>query len=372
MSKPFCFRLLGLAAVLLSAALPGKRGLAQPVSQPAFTREAMLREIARDVLVSEWQELAGKCRDLTNSIARLVEKPDPVLLEEARKGWLEASLAASRLRCFQAGPIVDRDFVSTFYYWQVLPYRMQEVLNSPRRVDQGFLEELGATVKGLFAVEYLLFEHAKAQTNGAGKAALILDGLAGPDAEKHRAYLIALGQELASKATLLGNDWTAPGGAGASQKLTAGGQESVNLLVNQLATGIEDTAERHLNFVLVLPNPISRQLYRVERSRSGSSLEGLLAGLEGAQKLFTGGGGLGLKDAVRQVNPALEKRVAEQFETAIAATRAIGAPLEEAVVKNRASIEVAYEKTRVLEVLVKVDVVSALGVTLTFSSNDGD
>jgi len=47
-------------------------------------------------------------------------------------------------------------------------------------------------------------------------------------------------------------------------------------------------------------------------------------------------------------------------------------PLEEAAVKDRAAIEAAYEKARALEITLKVDVVSALGVTLTFSSNDGD
>jgi predicted lipoprotein len=43
-----------------------------------------------------------------------------------------------------------------------------------------------------------------------------------------------------------------------------------------------------------------------------------------------------------------------------------------AVVDNRASVQNACEKAHVLEILLKVDVASALGVTLTFSSTDGD
>jgi predicted lipoprotein len=81
---------------------------------------------------------------------------------------------------------------------------------------------------------------------------------------------------------------------------------------------------------------------------------------------------LGLRDAVKLVNPGLETRLAEHMQAAISATRAIGAPLEQAVVNNRPALENAYEKTRALEILLKVDVVSALGVTLTFGSNDGD
>jgi predicted lipoprotein len=248
---------------------------------------------------------------------------------------------------------------------------MQGLLNSSNVINQSFLEEQGSVVKGLFAVEYLLFESG-GQTNGVAKSPLILEGLAGPSAEKYRQFLPTLTQELAAKAALVANDWAAPGSSGAGEKFAAGGQQSVNLAVNQLAAAIENAAERHLRFVLVLPNPISRQLYRVERSRSGSSLEGLLASVEGAQKFFSGNGGLGLKDAVRQVNPELEKRLAQQFEASISAIRAVNAPLEQAAVNNRAAIENAYEKTRALEILLKVDMVSALGVTLTFSSNDGD
>ena len=358
--------------MLLLAGLLTQDTVAQGIKPPEFTREAMLRGLAHNVLSPGWQAIASNCQELTNSIERLIAKPDPSALDATRKIWLDASLAASRLRCYQAGPVANRDFVSTFYYWQVLAYRMQDVLNSAKPVNQPYLEELGAVVKGLFAVEYLLFEPAKGKTNGTGITPLVLEGLLGADAEKSRAYLRALGQELAGKAALLSSDWQAPGGTGASQKFAAGGQESVNLLVNQLAACLEDSAERHLRFVLVLPNPISKQLYRVERSRSGSSLAGLLAVLEGAQKIFEGGGGPGLKDAVGRVNPELEKRLAAQFGAAIAATRAIGAPLEEAAVNNRAAIEAAYEKTRALEIMMKVDVVSALGVTLTFSSNDGD
>src|ERR1041385_1124819 len=100
-------------ALVVLAAVLGNAAPAQPLSQPPFTREAMLRDIAGKVLVPEWSELAGKCRDLTNSIGRLVERPETGALEQTRKAWLEASLAASHLRCFQAGPIADRQMVST-------------------------------------------------------------------------------------------------------------------------------------------------------------------------------------------------------------------------------------------------------------------
>ena len=171
---------------------------------------------------------------------------------------------------------------------------------------------------------------------------------------------------------MIAADRAAPGDASALSKFVADGPESVNILVNQLAMITEDAAEKHLNFVLDLPTPISQHLHRVERSPSGSSLEGVLRTIEGFETIYRGGDGLGLDDAISRVNPSLQERLDKQFANAFAATRAIGQPLEQAIVDHRPLIEKAYEQLRALEILFKVDVVSALGVTLTFSSADGD
>ena len=52
--------------------------------------------------------------------------------------------------------------------------------------------------------------------------------------------------------------------------------------------------------------------------------------------------------------------------------QALGAPLERVVTTNRPALAVAAAVTKVLERSLKVDVASALGVTLTFQTGDGD
>jgi predicted lipoprotein len=337
--------------------------LSQSAGPATFSRERMLEELATNVLASGWQEIGQKCWELTNCLEQLVKSPNETTLNKAREAWLAASQASTRMRCFQAGPMADRDWSSTFNYWKVLPSRIEGVLHSPGKVDQAFLDNLGCETKGLFALEYLLFQETP--TNLVAK-------LSAANSERTSSYLLAVGREVGGQATRIADDWAVAEPSGPRQKFASGGQQSINLLVNQLAKCLEDASGDHLHFVLVLPNPISRQLYRVERSCSHSSLDGVLATLEGAQRLVQGNGGLGLKDALKQVNPALEKRVADQFKETIGSIRALGAPLEQVVVNNRKALESAYEKARALEILIKVDVVSSLGVTLTFSSTDGD
>src|SRR5581483_6681444 len=226
------------------------------------------------------------------------------------------------------------------------------------------IDELGVTTKGLFALEYLLFDRAGGASDGNGKPPSALELLSGAGSKRRGEYLLAVAGDVEAKAGQLAKEWSAPGEQGARAKFAGGGQASLNLLVNQLAMAMEDITEHRLKLVLVLPGPISRQLNRIEGSPSGTSLQSVLATLEGLRKMYLGGEGFGLDEALKRVNPAVAKRVRDQFEATLAAARAINAPLEQAISGNRASVQNACEKARALEILFKVDLVSALGVTL--------
>jgi predicted lipoprotein len=343
-------------------------------SAPAqsVAREAVLRDLARDVIAAGYQDLAAKCQALTNAAGQLAQTPDQVSLDQARLAWAGVADAANRVRCFQAGPIVDREYAATFYYAKISPPIIDGQLQESNVIDQAYVAELGGNVKGMFALEYLLFGHKGYPGIETPNAPLVLEMLSGKNSQRRRTYLLAVARDMEAKAGRLTQDWTSSGEQGAAAKFVAGGQATVNLLVNQLAHAIEDAEQARLNFVLVLPKPISGQLYRIEASPSGNSLQGVVAYLEGMQKLYRGAGGLGVADALKQVNAPLAKRVDEHFDDAISATKSIGEPLEQAVVDKRDAVQNACDKVHALEILFKVDLASALGVTISFTSGDGD
>jgi predicted lipoprotein len=255
----------------------------------------------------------------------------------------------------------------------VFPGRIDGALGSSRPIDDSFLGEVSATTKGMFALEYVLFAMPGNQpTQGKSTSSEVLSAFLGPESLQRRQYATVVARDLAAKASQLAKDWTATGAESASGKLVAGGQQSLNVLINQLALFVEQTTEQRLHFILLLPAPIANQLDRIEASRSGMSQQSLVAVLQGAQKLYRSTDGLGLDGYVKQLNASLAERFARQFDAAIAACQAIGAPLEKVVPDNRAIVERAYEQTHALEVLCKTELASALGVTLTFSGNDND
>jgi hypothetical protein len=349
-------------------------GHSQTPDGALISKEAILQQTAANVIQSSYEDLASKCGELKQQIDGLAAARTRAALARAQEAWTAAMLAARKIQACKAGPLAEREYASTFYYWQVLPVRVESVLASTRALDESYLDELGATTKGLFALEYLLFERApnssSANTNAAPPEPELL---AGTNAPRRCQFLGALARNVLARATALADDWRKSGGQSARTRFAAGGQQTVNLLVNQLAADLENIAEDHLHLLLQLPNPIARQLDRIEGSRSGTSLKALLARLAGIRELYCGGAGPGLDDYLRSLNQPLAQRVEEKFAAAVTQSQAIGSPLEEAMMtSHRGSVERAYEAVRDLELLFKVDLASALGVTITFNSNDGD
>jgi uncharacterized protein len=358
---------IGILSVI---AMQSVRAQPAPASE-TFSRQAMLRDLAKDVIAPGYVNLAAQCRDLTNAIGQFIADKNQTSLDRARKAWLSATEAADRLRCFQIGPIADRDDVTTFYFWQVLPNEIESTVNDPSQaMNQSLLDNAGSTVKGLYALEYLLFDRRGGQATEPKAPAKALDLFCA--SSRRCDYLAALANDVNGKASQLASDWTATGSQSAAAKFVAGGQENVNRLVNGMAQSIEGTIQYHLNLALVLPPPVVHQLYRLEGNRSGISLKGVVATLEGLDALYHGRAGFGLEDAVKGLNPALAARVQGQFAAAIAATSAVGEPLEQAIVDRRPALQNALGQMHVLEISFKVDLASALGVTLTFTSGDGD
>ena len=360
-----------MAVLILSGAVT--RGSSQSPDHGPVSKEVLLRQTVENVIRPAYIGLQSACREFEQAAAELSATPSSAALKKAQDTWVAAMVAARRVQAYKVGPLTDRECVSTFYYWQILPVRVEALLASPRALDDSCLDELGATTKGLFALEYLLFERASVSpAEGANATAREPGILSGTNTARRCQFVSALARDLGNKAGKLAGDWSDTGEQGASLKFANGGQESVNLLVNQISMDLENIAEEHVNLVLQLPNPIARQIHRIECARSGTSLRALEARLVGLHELYHGGAGLGIDDYLRGLNSALETRVEQQFQRAISRLQALGAPLEQAATTNRGSLEAAYQAIRDLELLFKVDLASALGVTITFNSNDGD
>ena len=68
----------------------------------------------------------------------------------------------------------------------------------------------------------------------------------------------------------------------------------------------------------------------------------------------------------------LSTKINNQFEEILTALNGLNDPLSDEIQTNKAQADDAYDKLQALVPLLKVDLTSALGVTITYADNDGD
>jgi len=346
---------------------------AQAPAGKAVSKEAMLRAVVRDVILPGYRDLNAKCQLMTNAFGDFSKHPDADSLQKARQTWLEALLAARRVQWIQSGPVADREFLASFYYSRITPPRIEGAVQSAQPINGAYIEEIGPSARGMFALEYLLFGRKTFPPSDSKAAtATLLAGFSQPTANRRQQLLLTFAQDLEIKSALLVNDWSASGSGSAAGKFISGGQQTLNVLVNDLARFVEQVEEQRVHFILVLPNPIARQMDRIENSSSDSSHKNVVALIEGVETLFHGKDTDSLQSYLAKINPSLISVLNTRLDASLAAARAIKAPLEEQVQTDRKPVETTYDKLHELELFCKVDLASSLGVTITFNSNDGD
>lgn len=330
---------------------------------PAATKQAVLDSIARTVLLRGYSDLAARSRDLAAAVDALAAAPEPRTLEDAQQAWRATLLAWRRTQVFAHGPIADLGLSNRIQFWPSRRQSVDRVLRADRGIDEGYLQELGANAVGLSALEVLLFDP---RLDDRGRIA----AFAGPQGARQRAYAQALARDLSKRSREIEGAWQGP--AGYAARFGAGGQQGLNLLVNDMLAALEIGAQGRLQAVIDHRNDPQLRTDLVEGGLSGTSQQGVLALLQGVRAAFSGGDGEGVDDYLGRLNLAMARRVDAQFRKAILAVQAIDGPLELTVNSKTQAIAEARDACRALEILMKVEVASTLGVTLTFKSTDGD
>lgn len=115
----------------------------------------------------------------------------------------------------------------------------------------------------------------------------------------------------------------------------------------------------------------------VEALYAGYSLELALRSLAALEGFYYGTNTVnsepvGLDDYILDINPELHEKIANQFTAVRTSIENLEEPYNESVAAdNQAGIN-SFEEFQKLVVLLKVDLTSALGVSITYQDNDGD
>lgn len=341
-------------------------------------REQLLAFYADQLIIPGYQAFAAATQALEVAASGFCADKSAANFESVRSAWKLALSRWAETEVYGFGPVMTGRYDSKVHFWPRRDEKIAEFMAAHPTIDKATVAAGGALTRGFHVMEYLLYEPAGAE---ARTAADFSDG-----ASARCDYLHAVAQVLTDDGATLAATWPASGGNFREEFVRAGKgsptfikqAQAFDALVNALLTAMRNLEDMKIARPLGKRDGGAARPGDVETPRAAFSLTLVADNLLSGKALFAGdmnGEGvhpLSLAAAVGEVNADVPGAVLTQFDKARAAAAAIDLPLATAVIAKPTAVETLFEEVRVLVRLLSVDVAGALGVTPTFSDNDGD
>lgn len=340
-----------------------------------FNRQALLENAGSNIILPAFNNFSEKTAALKEAAYTLAGEVNQVNLTAAQEAWLDARLSWKYAEMFEFGPVDQLIAAPMIDNWPTNTVGIEEALDTTTPINSEYIASLGSTRKGLPAVEYLLFDFSEGDQ-------AILNKL--NNDQKRLQYLTALTERIQTLAVEIHTAWDPSGGNylntfTSSSDKSAG--SSINILANNFLMLIEEVKNKKLGTPLGKSSMGTLLPENVEARFSGRSLELIERNLDAIEDIFTGNGTKGDLEGYAEYLDALGAQYQGQPLSAVivqqiaAAREKIGAitePLKVAVETNTAQVDEAYVDLQRLVVFTKTDMMSNLGLLVTYTDNDGD
>ncbi|MBK7824131.1 imelysin family protein [Nannocystis sp.] len=316
-------------------------------------RRDLLAYLADEVIEPRQAELAQAAVTLAGATRSLCSSGEP---GPARTAWLALRAHWGVTAAFAFGPVIDQAQAGPLDYWPVRSDTIEAAITgAPAAIDGAYIDGLGTSAKGMPALEYLLFAPPTPTGPRCDYAVALAD-----DIERRCAEIAAAWHD--EHAEALRN---AGHGSAVYPSEQAGLDAVVNATIENLYRVVKTKLDRPLGN-LTGSDPDGSL---VESRFSDNGHNDIAANLDGFERAYVHEG---LASLVAAKNPDLDQRIVDQLATARIALTAVPRSLQDAVVDQRGAVQTLRDEVDALRRLIKLDVASLLGVTLSLSDNDGD
>jgi predicted lipoprotein len=340
-----------------------------------FDRKAMLTDYADGYILPAYQDMLAKLNDLKTKTDLFTASPDSVLLADLRASWQAAYFTWQRVDLLEFGPAED---ITLRMYMNIYPASATKI-NSYISSGSYDLESFGSNdAKGFPALDYLL--NGLAATNED----VIAHYTTNMNAGNRKQYLLAVVNKMIEKTGQVNDQWTAYRNTFIESTGT-----DVNSSFSKMTNAFVLYYERYLRgakigspvgamtgvavpaYTEAYYTPVVSKELAVEAVRSvkqfyqGVRYDGATDG-KGLSDYLTA---VGTKDDNGQLIAAL---IVDELDEAISSLESLNGTIRESVTNNRPAVLAIYDDLQDLVPLFKVDMVSALGISITYVDNDGD
>lgn len=357
---------LGLTVLALSCS---PTETAQP--QETDLRRKLLASLGENVWLPTYSDFADGMASFETAAEALCSEPNEETFAAARDAWWSTRAYYEKNELLSFGPLVDEPTRAgpQLDFWPARPDTIEEVLASDTPLDAAALETLGSAARGMPVIEYLLW------VEGTDASSFV-------PGERRCEYLLAAAADSAGVAAELHDAWDPEGGDYLSQLTNAGRSgsefESIEAALSEVTSRLTFIVENARGEKLGVPlgnrTGGTPQPASAPSPYSGRSIEDVRDNLRGVEAAMFGvEDDLDFEEYLEDLDHGdLPPKIRAALDASYAALDAIPAPLTEAVLSEPASVQAAIDELAVLQRLLQVDLINALGVTLTFNDADGD
>lgn len=330
----------------------------------------MLENYGNNIILPAFEEMQSAVNELDTAAENFDDERTSDQLETLQSALKDVRLAWQDASPFQFGPaesILLRPSLNTY------PSDTDKIDDNISSRDYTIGSINNQDAAGLPALDYLL--HGVGSSNGEILAMYTNDS----EAESRMTYLLDNISFIKEQVDTATNEWQESGGDYIGtflSKENAGTDvgSSLGMLINSYVMHYE----RFLRDGKI-GIPAGVRSAGVERPTStevyygGYSLELAITNLEQVERIFTGDNGRGLDDYLDALDAEdLSEEIQLELDETRSAFEDLSDPLSQQIEENNDPVLSAFEEMQDVVTLIKADMTSVLGITITYQDNDGD
>jgi uncharacterized protein len=341
----------------------------------SFDRKAMLTNQVDNVIIPSFIKFSEQLVLLQTSVNEFSNAPDELNLLNLQNKWKEVYATMKQCEMYQFGVIEQNFLWAKIDFWPVRPNDVNDFLVQSESFTTEVLSSKGATVKGLPVLEYLIFD----PINGNSK--ILDDFTTHVDKAKRKEYLNGLAENISTIAESFLTQWQSTYRNTYINNDAQGITGSINSTVNNMIATINYIKDNKIGKPfgkkdgILYPNEVEA----LQSKLSLNAIENNIVGFENLLlgKNINGTDGLGYDDFLDHLGAkfqdgTMSEKIKNQINDFEIKISLIETPLQQAIITDPEKVDALYLSLKQLLVLVQVDMVNNLGVTLTFTDNDGD
>lgn len=363
------FSLLALSLCTLYACT---KGSGTKDNTDKLDRKPMLTHYVDEYVIPGYNALSQDLAQLQTKVTAFTSSPSVATLGEARQAWKTAYLSWQTVDLLEFGPAED---VSLRSYMNTYPATETKIENNI--ASGGYnLETFGnKDAQGFPAIDYLL--------NSGSDADMIDRYTSNAQSAAYKTYLQDVVSKMVEKTNTVKTNWTTNRAVFVEATATDAGSS-----LSKMTNAVILYYERYLRSGKIgypvgamtgtpLPGHVEATYSpALSKELAVKALESYIAFYEG--KSYTGTAtSNGMKGYLASIGTKdngvlMSDIISQTLADGLTALNGLNGTLKDGVVNNRPAVINVYDRLQAAVALLKVDMVSAFGISITYVDNDGD